>query len=109
MSPRSFVMLLATALLVVGLGVLMWGSTASDGTSCSGNAAEMADAGTRIGAAINGEEATADTRVAECASAVSTRMWIGWPMAIVGAVALLGGLVVRTTPTVSKPKDLAAD
>lgn len=109
MSPRAFTGLVGAVALIVGLAFMMMTVTLDAGSigggqiSCGSafeldlGAARHEDQVNEIGRTLTGGEAMFDEtdHAADCRSAVTTRRVWSIPLAVLGAVMLLGAIVVR--------------
>ena len=109
MTPRTFVALIAAALFLAGGIALLspvsieTGSAAMPcGTAVSGDVgkAKAADQETVLKRTLSGGAAMFPKTdyIGDCRSALSTRRAWTVPLTVVGAVALLGAVAVRTRP-----------
>ncbi|MGW4337531.1 hypothetical protein ACWEK5_32680 [Rhodococcus koreensis] len=118
MSPKQFLGTVSTALLIAGFLALVWGVNLGYNDRLHreiqcGNAlvedyelAEDADYSIRMYNSMSGRD-TDEHFVDDCKSTRTFRQALGWPLAIVGAIGLLGVAVIRPTNTPS-PQPLAA-
>jgi hypothetical protein len=102
-SPKMFAAVLGGIMLAIGFFALALPITVddtADSVSCGSgfgglsNDAEMRDLGHDIGATMYGTASDSDLG-GQCTDAISTRRAWGWPVGGVGAVVLLGALLIK--------------
>jgi hypothetical protein len=116
MSPKMFAARLGGLMFAVGFVALVLpitvddaGSSVSCGSGFSGlsSEAEMRDAGHDLGATMYGTTSDSNLK-GECSDAIGTRKAWGWPVGAVGAVVVLGGLLIKQ-PGPPQPASGAGD
>lgn len=107
MSPRSFAAAVGGVMLLIWLIALAIPVTVDDGgtsVDCGSGFAGLStepgsrDAGHDIGAAMRGDFSSSSDLEGDCEEDISARRAWGWPVGGVGAVVLLGALVIQTPP-----------
>lgn len=116
MSPKIFAAVLGGLMLAIGFFALVLPITVDDAgesVSCGSGFgglsrdAGLRDAGRDIGAAMYGTTSDSDL-AGECEDAVGARQTWGWPVGAVGAVVLVGALLIQL-PTRPGPQQRGSE